>query len=419
MTDFAKALQSGVTLLRTLPRRSAGVADAHRAVGEWAARHPGIRAQLVVDRRPGTPVVDYDLLLDHPDGGTVALTAPPEDGVPWLIDHSTHWAAGYLVSVNDVDVTVPQALTMLRSLSRRDASPYQEIVDQCLLVEAADDTEPLTAADLQATADEFRRGRGLHDRESTLAWMTEAGMSGEQFEAYITEIARRRRFRRDKETELAPGHLAANPGDFARVRAVWVTGGEAVTAATTPDLLAALASLGETANVTSASPGKTAATSPGETADVPSASSGDLTSTSSGDLTSTSSGDLTSTSSGDLTSTSSGDLTSTSSGDLTSTSSGDLTSTSSGEAAATPLGETAVTFATRWEAELPEALRGAEPGRVVGPVKLPDGGFLTGAVLSRSPATGDAETLAAAGRAAFTGWLAEHRAAATVEWHWS
>ncbi|MEU8202801.1 TIGR04500 family putative peptide maturation system protein [Streptosporangium sp. NPDC049046] len=334
MTDFAQALRSGVSLLRTLPRRDAGVADAHRAVGEWAARHPEIRAQLVVDRRPGTPVVDYDLLLDHPEGGTVALTAPAEDGVPWLIDHSTHWAAGYLVSVNDVDVTVPQALTMLRSLSRRDASPYQEIVDQCLLVEATEEaagTEPLTAADLQATADEFRRSRGLHDRASTLAWMTEAGMSGERFEAYITEIARRRRFRRDKEAELAPGHLAANPGAFARVRAVWVTGEEKVSAAGTTDLLSALTSFGE----------------------------------------------------------------------------------------GTSAEETVVTFATRWETDLPEALRGAAPGRVVGPVELPDGGFLTGAVLSRSAATGDAETLAAAGRAAFARWLAERRASATIEWHWS
>ncbi|MEV4753052.1 TIGR04500 family putative peptide maturation system protein [Streptosporangium sp. NPDC049248] len=336
MTDFAEALEAGVSLLRALPRRSVDVADARRAADEWAARHPEVRAQLVVDRRPGTPVVDYDLLLDHPDGGTVALTAPPEDGVPWLIDHSTHWAAGYLVSVNDVDVTVPQALTMLRTLSRGDSSPYREIVDQCLLVEATGDTEspagspaePLTAADLQATADEFRRGRGLHDRASTLAWMTEAGMSGEQFEAYITEIARRRRFRRDREAELAPGYLAANPGDFARTRAVWVTGEQKVTAGTVSDLLTGLASLGDT-------------------------------------------------------------------------------------------GEATVTFATRWEADLPTPLRGTPPGGIVGPVELPDGGFLTGAVLHRSPATGDRETLAAAGRAAFAGWLAERRAAATVEWHWS
>ncbi|WP_326829422.1 TIGR04500 family putative peptide maturation system protein [Streptosporangium sp. NBC_01810] len=373
MTDFAKALQSGASLLRTLPRRSVGVADAHRAVGEWAARHPEIRAQLVVDRRPGTPVVDYDLLLDHPDGGTVALTAPPEDGVPWLIDHSTHWAAGYLVSVNDVDVTVPQALTMLRSLSRRDASPYQEIVDQCLLVEAVDETEPLTSADLQATADEFRRGRGLHDRESTLAWMTDAGMSGEQFEAYITGIARRRRFRRDKEAELAPGHLAANPGDFARVRAVWVTGKEKVTAGTAADLLAGLTSLGETALT---SPGEAATPSIGETAV-------------------------------------------TSIRESATPSIGETAVTSIRESATPSIGETAVTFATRWEADLPEALRDTAPGQVIGPVELPGGDFLTGAVLLRSPASDDPETLAAAGRAAFTGWLAERRAAATVEWHWS
>ncbi|WP_326644062.1 TIGR04500 family putative peptide maturation system protein [Streptosporangium sp. NBC_01755] len=413
MTDFAKALQSGASLLRTLPRRSVGVADAHRAVGEWAARHPEIRAQLVVDRRPGTPVVDYDLLLDHPDGGTVALTAPPEDGVPWLIDHSTHWAAGYLVSVNDVDVTVPQALTMLRSLSRRDASPYQEIVDQCLLVEAVDETEPLTSADLQATADEFRRGRGLHDRESTLAWMTDAGMSGEQFEAYITGIARRRRFRRDKEAELAPGHLAANPGDFARVRAVWVTGKEKVTAGTAADLLAGLTSLGETALT---SPGETALTSPGEAA---TPSIGETAVTSIRESATPSIGETAVTSIRESATPSIGETAVTSIRESATPSIGETAVTSIRESATPSIGETAVTFATRWEADLPEALRDTAPGQVIGPVELPGGDFLTGAVLLRSPASDDPETLAAAGRAAFTGWLAERRAAATVEWHWS
>lgn len=325
MTEFAKTLESGADLLRSLPRRRSGVAAARRAVDEWAARHPTTGAQLVVDERPGSPVVDYDLILDHPGGGTVALTAPPEDGVPWLIDHSTHWAAGHLVSVDGMHVSLPQALTMLRSLSGRGASPYQEIVDQCLLAAAGDDGEPVSAADLQATADEFRRGRGLHDRASTLGWMAAAGMSGEQFEAYIEGIARRRRFRRDKEAELAPGHLAAHPGDFSRVKAVWVTGGEKVIAGAVDDLLAVPASLGDAV----------------------------------------------------------------------------------------------VTVGTRWETDLPEALRGVPVGQVVGPEQAPDGGYLSGAVLSRTPAVRDAETLEAAGRAAFADWLAERRAAATVEWHWS
>ncbi|MEV4113713.1 TIGR04500 family putative peptide maturation system protein [Nonomuraea sp. NPDC049695] len=320
-SDFARALESGADLLRSLPRRRAGVPEARQAAARWAELHPVVRAQLVVDQRPGTPVVDYDLILDHPDGGTVALSAPPEDGVPWLIDHSTHWAAGHLVSVDDVHVSLPQALTMVRSLSRRDASPYQEIVDQCLLAAAGDSGAPVEAADLQATADEFRRGRGLRDRAATLAWMAAAGMSGEQFEAYIAGIARRRRFRLDKETELAGAYLAAHQEDFARVKAVWATGPEKVAA-------------------------------------------------------------------------------------------GDLFDVSAH-------GEAVVTVTTRWEGELPGMLRGTPVGRVVGPEEAPGGGFLTGAVLSRSPVVEDAETLAAAGRAAFAGWLAERRAAAKVEWHWS
>lgn len=328
---FAQALESGVELLRSLPRRRAAVPAARAAARDWAARHPAVAAQLVVDERPGTPVVDYDLLLDHPGGGTVAVTAPAEDGVPWLVDHSTHWAAGQLVSVDGVDVSVSQALTMLRTLSRGDASPYQEIVDQCLLAaaleEAGGDDVPVSAADLQATADAFRRGRGLHDRAATLAWMAAAGMSGEQFESYLAGIARRRRFRAGKEAELATRHLATHRADFARVRAIWVTG-----------------------------PAKVLAGRAGELAD-----------------------------------------------------------------AAAAHEEAVVTVGTRWEHELPEALRGATPGDVVGPVPLRSGGggFLTGAVLSRTAAEDDPETLAAAGRAAFGRWLAERRAAAKVEWHWS
>ncbi|MEW9551005.1 TIGR04500 family putative peptide maturation system protein [Nonomuraea sp. NPDC050783] len=326
---FAQALESGAELLRSLPRRRSAVPAARAAAREWAARHPATGAQLVVDERPGTPLVDYDLVLDHPGGGTVALTAPPEDGVPWLIDHSTHWAAGHLVSVDGVHVSVPQALTMLRTLSRRDASPYREIVDQCLLAaaleEAADGDAPVSAAELQATADEFRRGRGLRDRAATLAWLAETGMTGEQFEAYLGAIARRRRFRKDKEAELAAAYLAGHRADFARVRAVWVTG-----------------------------PEKVLAGSPGEL-----------------------------------------------------------------PGGAALCGEAVVTVGTRWEHELPAALRGAAAGEVVGPEAVPDGGFLTGAVLSRTEAADDAGTLAAAGRAAFERWLAERRAAATVEWHWS
>ncbi|WP_248964192.1 TIGR04500 family putative peptide maturation system protein [Sphaerisporangium perillae] len=325
MSDFGAVLESGVELLRRLPRRRARVEEARRAAAEWGNEHPAAGAQLVVDVRPGTPVVDYDLLLAHPGGGTVALTAPSDEGVPWLIEHSTHWAAGQLVSVDDVHLSVAQALTMLRSLSRRDMTPHDEIVDQCLILnEVMSDDEPLTTEDLQAAADEFRRGRGLYDRAATVAWLEQMGMSPAQFEEYIGGIARRRRFRRRKEAELAPEYLAGHRSRFDRARAVWAVGSERWTAATPAELLAML---------------------PAST------------------------------------------------------------------------GEAQVTIGDRWAGELPEPLRDAEAGAVAGPVEQGTG-FFTGAVLNRRPAEDDAETLAAAGRAAFAAWLAERRGRASIEWHW-
>ncbi|WP_182907679.1 TIGR04500 family putative peptide maturation system protein [Microbispora sp. H13382] len=325
MSDFGMAVESGVRLLRSLPRRRPDVEEARRTAAAWAAERPGLSAQLVVDVRPGTPVVDYDLLLAHPEGGTVAVSAPPEDGVPWLVDHSTHWAAGGLVTVDDVHLSVAQALTMLRSLSRRDATPYEEIVDQCVILnELLDDDEPLTPGDLQVAADEFRRGRGLLDRASTLAWLEEVGMSGEMFETYISGIARRRRFRRRKESELGPGYLAAHRADFDRVRAVWVVSADRYAASSPQDLLVLLPELREARVI---------------------------------------------------------------------------------------VGE-------RLARELPAELRGAPAGAVVGPCESEEG-YLSGTVLERRPAEDDAETLAAAGRAAFAEWLAGRRRQARIEWHWS
>ncbi|GAA3442875.1 TIGR04500 family putative peptide maturation system protein [Planomonospora venezuelensis] len=252
MSDFATALESGVRLLRGLPRRRARVHEARTAAAAWAAAHPGLRAELVVDERPGTPVVDFDLLIEDPEGGTVALTAQADDGVPWLVDHSTHWAAGQLVTVDEVHLSVAQALTMIRSLSRRDTTPHDEIVDQCLILnEVQRDDGPVPDEDLQAAADEFRRGRGLHDRAATLAWLEETGMTPQQFEAYIGGIARRRGFRRRKEAELGPARLAARPEAFDRVRAVWITGSERAVAA-------GAALLRETAGDRAGAPGGTA-----------------------------------------------------------------------------------------------------------------------------------------------------------------
>ncbi|WP_030918870.1 hypothetical protein [Streptosporangium amethystogenes] len=289
MSDLGTTLASGMRLLRGLPRLRAEVPQARRSAAAWAADHPELKAELVVDERPGTSVVDFHLLLQDPEGGTVALTTQADDGVPQLIGHSTHRAAGRLVSVDEIHLSAAQALTMIRSLSHRDATPHDEIVDQCLILnEIRHDDTPVGDEELQAAADEFRRRR---------------------------------------EAELGPAYLAAHPRKFDRVRALWSIGSEQRLADMAGDPMELL-----------------------------------------------------------------------------------------GAAFSGPNDEIETTIAERLAFELPEPLRDAEPGDVVGPVAHA-GTFLTGVVLGRADASADERTLAAAGRVAFTEWLAERRATASIEWH--
>ncbi|XVQ85234.1 TIGR04500 family putative peptide maturation system protein [Microbispora siamensis] len=238
VTAFAAVLADAVELLRGLRRPRTAVAEARSLAAAWAATHPEARGRLIVGLRPDSPLVDYDLLVEHPEGGTVtlsaALSASPDDGVPWPAKHSAHWAAGnwaagYLVTVDRVRLRVAEALMLLPRRPYGDRDVHDEIVEQCLLMnETLEDGEPLDDADIRAAAEEFRAGHGLRDRVSTLAWLAEMSLSGEQFEAFIAGIARRRRFRRRKEAELAPAHFAAHRCDFDRVRALWVTGSQPV-----------------------------------------------------------------------------------------------------------------------------------------------------------------------------------------------
>ncbi|WP_432543147.1 TIGR04500 family putative peptide maturation system protein [Kineococcus sp. SYSU DK002] len=218
-------LASAVELLRGLPRRRGATAAAHAAVSAWAAAHPAARAELVVDERPGTVVVDNDLLLTAPGGGTIALSVSDDDGRAWLVDHSTHWAADVVVSVDDEHITVPQAMTMLRGIAERNATVLEHLVDQCLLMaEARADGGAVDARELQEAVDAMRRARGLLTRESVLAWMRDAGLTPEQVERTAHDDALRRRARRRLEQQLAEEHLARHRTDFDRVLAARLTG---------------------------------------------------------------------------------------------------------------------------------------------------------------------------------------------------
>lgn len=230
MTGSPQTLATAVELLRGLPRRRDAVPDAHRTVAAWRATNLGCRAQLVVDERAGSLLVDYDLLIDHPDGGTVALTASVDDGVPWTVDHSTHWAASKVLRVDGQDLSVQTALLSMRAYDARNRTLQDDLIDFCILSsETWDDAKP-TEEELQRASNDFRVRRGLNSRADMLRWLDEVGLTPQAYENHLDALVRASRFRNGKESELAAAYFADHAADFDHVSAVWAVGSEATLA---------------------------------------------------------------------------------------------------------------------------------------------------------------------------------------------
>ncbi|MEU5097954.1 TIGR04500 family putative peptide maturation system protein [Streptomyces sp. NPDC020996] len=240
--SFEAALAEAVTLLRALPRRRESLPGARRTAEHWAAdvrRRGGPAAVLVVDEPPGTPLVDYDLLIDHPDGGCVAVNHQAEDGLPWAVDHSTHWAAGRVLTVDGLhSVSIPAALYVLRAAGLPDRTLHDQLVDHVLLLaDAHADPQPASPAEVQAATDDFRRRLGLHNRDALFAWLDSLGLTRAAFEQQMTEEALVARLRRRIAETQAHDHLRTHERDFEHVHAVWATARQAA-------LLAPLAEAG-------------------------------------------------------------------------------------------------------------------------------------------------------------------------------
>lgn len=271
---FGQLLAEAVTLLQSLPRHRGQVTEARAAVDDWSAAHPAAGAVLVVDDPPGQVLVGYDLLLDLPDGGTVALNAQVDDGVPWAVDHATHWAAGVVLTIDDEHrLSVPDALLALRSAGRRHPALLTQLIDHLLLQQAvmtAPVPETATGEDVQLAADTYRRRLGLLSAEDTHAWLTQIGMSQKSFDTHVTQLAFATRFRERLEARLGPAYLAAHPDEFCVARAVWVrcsspTVAEGLAAADPSELLAAALALAESGELVEG------ASATGRTEDLPEA----------------------------------------------------------------------------------------------------------------------------------------------------
>ncbi|HKG95344.1 MAG TPA: TIGR04500 family putative peptide maturation system protein [Gemmatimonadaceae bacterium] len=216
---FRRALAEAADALAALPRSRAGVAAARERVARLAAAHPAVRLELAVDLPPASDDADYDLLIGHPGGGTVALGYRPDRGNPWFVDYAEHWAANYVLTVGGLPVTVQQALTALEVAGEGSPGLVDSLVEDALAARAMGvDPPEVTPDEAQAAVDAFRAARGLHSAAATHAWLARLGWSVELFQSLIENGVRARKLReRVTAAEVEP-HFHAHRGDFDLVR---------------------------------------------------------------------------------------------------------------------------------------------------------------------------------------------------------
>jgi putative peptide maturation system protein len=193
---FNRALRKGVSLLLEIPRDRAGVQSAMGRLARFRKEHPKVHAVLLRDQPPGSPKVDYDLLLDHPKGGTVGLTYSPDNGLPWSVDYADHWAADFVLSVDKGHVTIQDALLFLKLQAQNEPDLMKLLVDKELIAQEVAKTSPrVSPGEVQAMGDVFRVSRGLQSARATRLWLSETGVSEERFWELCAGVAHERKLR--------------------------------------------------------------------------------------------------------------------------------------------------------------------------------------------------------------------------------
>jgi putative peptide maturation system protein len=203
--------------LRQLQADGATPAAALAGIATLSERHPDTPVDLVWLEEPYDRSVHYDALIHLPGEGTVSLSFARDLDLPWPLRGVQRWRDRDLARVNDVVLTVDQAITQLDFIWNQ-APIVRRLVDACLIQETLQ-REPIDVddADLQQALDAFRRARGLLAAEDTRRWLAEQGLSSEKLEQLLKDQATLRKLRERVAGEHVEDYFHEHRDEFAEV----------------------------------------------------------------------------------------------------------------------------------------------------------------------------------------------------------
>ncbi|MFI5310550.1 MAG: hypothetical protein ACHQQ3_04920 [Gemmatimonadales bacterium] len=214
--EFDVTVRDAIALLHDLPRDVAAKRQAKDSFALFRARHPAADPHLVVDQPPGAREVDFDILLKHPAGSSLALALRP-DGNPWAAHYADHWDAPWVVAAGDTMLSIQWAITSFHWLSREDPGLKARLEEDAIVCHRLEAQRYEVSDDaLQEAVDDFRRFHGLEDEARMQRWLGEMGMSAERFFSLVHGALEARRVRDEVTRDGIGAYFAAHRTAFDR-----------------------------------------------------------------------------------------------------------------------------------------------------------------------------------------------------------
>src|SRR5262245_45594852 len=130
-----------------------------------------------------------------------------------------------VASLPGVSLSLGQLLQTLHAQGRLRPINVEALAGQLVQEQARQAGLSVTAEELQAAADAFRRAHGLHTAAATRAWLGGQGLTAADFEAGLGERLLAARLKQRQTAARADESFAARRADFERLRVGQVLAG--------------------------------------------------------------------------------------------------------------------------------------------------------------------------------------------------
>jgi putative peptide maturation system protein len=187
--SLEKGLFEGFSYLQSIVAQKVQPDAARSKLHVLRGLHPNLSMDLFFQEEPYDHTVHYDLLLHEVGEGSLSLSFCPEHTLPWPLRGAHSSREQDLVRINDVLLTVGDAIAHMDFILNEQDFATQIIDKGLISQELQENPIDLTDAEMQAAMNDFRILHKLFTANATQQWMKDRGLTHERFETLVKDYA--------------------------------------------------------------------------------------------------------------------------------------------------------------------------------------------------------------------------------------